>query len=331
MVCEAPKTPRALSHDEAKAAEAAFKGHPFNDDWSEAARLVYEGMLAAIHKRNQEQIASQASPEQEEDEKGRLQRHELQGVMVAAVRKARRSLRRKLAAIGLIGSGWFIGLLTLVTLLLNPAPPQAAAMEPTGIREQMIPILGVTMEQTPTGTVANLILSFEERHDHRGLAVLFRKAPGRFSRMAQTAVEQAIYRTAKAAGLSPDSWTVMLSVPYAGVTIYGDSLSAMVALAVMALAKGEFIPPDRVMTGSVTPDGYIAPVGAVPLKVVAASEAHMRRVLVPDEVDVTDADWQTPFLVQVSPVHSVSQAYEALTDHPLRPLVQADSAFEQFE
>jgi hypothetical protein len=333
MVGKVSKTPRSLSHDEAKAAEAAFQGHPFNDDWSDAARLVYEGMLAAIHKRNQEQIASHASvdPEGADRERERLQQREMQEVMVAAVRKARRSLRRGLAAIGLTGSGWFIGLLALITVLLNPASPRAEAMEPAVLREQMIPILGITMEQTPTGTVANLLLSFEERRDRRGLAVLFRKGPGRFSRMAQTAVEQAIYRTARAAGLSPDSWNVMLSVPYAGMTIYGESLSAMVALAVIALAKGEFIPPDRVMTGAVTPDGHIAPVGAVPLKVTAASEAHMRRVLVPDELDVTDADWQTPFLVQVSPVSSVSQAYEALTDHPLRAHITDDSAFEQSE
>ncbi|MDE3118304.1 MAG: hypothetical protein KGL03_04725 [Nitrospirota bacterium] len=191
----------------------------------------------------------------------------------------------------------------------------------SGQREQLIPILGVMMDQQPIGTVANLVLAFDERSDHQGLAVQFKAFPGRFSQMAQTAVEQAIRRAAKVAGLSTDSWSVILSVPYTGVTIYGDSLSAMVALAVVALAKGEFIPSDRVMTGAVTPDGHIAPVGAVPLKVVAAGDAHMHRVLVPDEMDVADSDWLTPFLVQVSPVGSISQAYEALTDHPLLPLV----------
>ncbi len=191
----------------------------------------------------------------------------------------------------------------------------------SGQREQLIPILGVTMEAQPVGTVANLILAFDERLDQPGLAVHFRTSPGRFSRMAQTSVEQAIRRAAKAAGLSTDSWDVTLSVPYAGVTIYGDSLSAMVALAVMALAKGEFIPSDRVMTGAVTSDGHIAPVGSVPLKVIAAGDAHMHRVLVPDEMDQADSDWLTPFLVQVSPVGSISQAYEALTDHPLLPQI----------
>jgi hypothetical protein len=187
-------------------------------------------------------------------------------------------------------------------------------------RQQLIPILGVTMGQDhePTGTVANLIVSFEERKDHGGLAIHFKPGPGRFSLLAKTAVQQAIFRTAKAAGLSTDTWTIELAVPYPGLTVYGDSLSAMVGLSVVALAKGDFVVPGRVMTGSITPDGSIAPVGSVPLKVEAANEAHMRRVLVPEIVDVTDSDWHTPFLVQVSPVGSIKQAYEALTDHPLR-------------
>lgn len=188
-------------------------------------------------------------------------------------------------------------------------------------REQIIPILGVTLGhgQEPTGMVTNLLLTFEERKDRGGLAVFFHSTPGRFSPLAQTAVQQAIYRTAKVAGLSTDTWTVVLSVPDPGLTVHGDSLSAMVGLSVVALAKGESIPPDRVITGTITPDGLIARVGSVPLKVDAASQAHIRRVLVPEEQDIGDCDWETPFLMQVSPVGSVGQAYWALTDHPLHP------------
>jgi len=91
----------------------------------------------------------------------------------------------------------------------------------------------------------------------------------------------------------------------------------MVGLSVVALAKGDSVPPDRVMTGAVTPDGHIAPVGSVSLKVRAAEQAHMRRIVVPDETDPADADWRTPFLLQVSPVASVEQAYLALTDRTL--------------
>ncbi len=41
------RTGRRVTHDELKAAEAAFQGRPFNEAWSEAARTVYDGILAA--------------------------------------------------------------------------------------------------------------------------------------------------------------------------------------------------------------------------------------------------------------------------------------------
>ncbi len=181
-------------------------------------------------------------------------------------------------------------------------------------KEELIPILGTTMGVSPVGEVVYLSVTFEERTDHGGLAVQFRRGPGRFSPMVQTAVQQGIYRAAAALGVSPDSWTVILSFPYPGVTLYGQSCSAMIALSVVALAKGEVIPPDRVLTGTVTPDGHIGTVGAVPLKVAAAYEAHLRRVLVPEEQDEADSDFETPFLMQISPVATVMQAYQALTD-----------------
>jgi len=306
----APKNSRRLlSHDEVKAAEAAFQGQPFNDDWSESARLVYDGMLSAICKRNEQRREVQATLDVDEADyvSTLLLREEMAEEVSAAVERVKRLLNQGFAAL--------VGLVLLWSLM--PQPVEAGPSD--GRREQLIPILGVTMTQAPTGIVANLIVSFEERLDSSGLMVHFKTTPGRFSRMAQTAVEQAIYRTARAAGLSTDSWTVSLSVPYAGMTVYGESLSAMVALVVVALAKGEMIPPDRVMTGAVSSEGRIVPVGAVPIKVMAANAAHMHRVLVPDEVDTADADWATPFLVQVSPVGSIFQAYEALTDRPLRP------------
>ena len=40
-------TRRQLTYDELKAAEAAFQGYACNEDWSEAARAVYEGIVVA--------------------------------------------------------------------------------------------------------------------------------------------------------------------------------------------------------------------------------------------------------------------------------------------
>src|SRR5262247_3186683 len=39
---------KALTHDEKKAADAAFTGRPFNEAWSASARVVYDGIVKAM-------------------------------------------------------------------------------------------------------------------------------------------------------------------------------------------------------------------------------------------------------------------------------------------
>jgi predicted S18 family serine protease len=164
--------------------------------------------------------------------------------------------------------------------------------------------------------VAKIDLHFEERSDHSGLMVLFVTGAGKFSPKAQTSVQQALYRAARAAKLSTDSWTVRLSAPD-DVTVYGDSLSAMIALTVIAIVKQEPIVEDRVITGGITPEGHISRVGGLSLKIAAAKAAQIHRVVVSDEVDPAEGDWHIPFLMHVSPVGSIQQAYMALTGHQL--------------
>lgn len=205
--------------------------------------------------------------------------------------------------------------IALVATLSCWVPPCLAAPSV----EQLIPILGATMGSHATGIVAYIVATFETRTDTSGLMIQFKSSPGRFSHMAQTSIDQAIRRAARSLNLSTDSWTVILFVPYSGMTVYGESLSAMVGLSVAAMAEGRSVSPGHVMTGTITPDGRIGVVGSVPLKITGASEAHLRRVLVPDEQDIADGDWQTPFLMQISPVGSVSQAFDGLTSLPPIP------------
>jgi hypothetical protein len=40
--------PKGLTHDEKKAADAAFAGRPFNEVWSASARAVYDGIVKAL-------------------------------------------------------------------------------------------------------------------------------------------------------------------------------------------------------------------------------------------------------------------------------------------
>ena len=182
-----------------------------------------------------------------------------------------------------------------------------------------VPILGTTRNQhwEQIGVVAEVQIQFERRHDHSGLRVQFHTSPGRFSPGARRAVQQAIDQVGKVSHLDPDSWTVTLTLPYQGLTIYGESLSGMIGLSVLALAKGDPFPRDRVLTGTITETGKIGVVGGVPLKIQAAYEMHLRHVLIPEEIDVADGDWRTPFLMQISPVGTIKKAYRALTGRSL--------------
>jgi len=186
-------------------------------------------------------------------------------------------------------------------------------------REQLIHILGTTQgtQDQPVGVVAEVVIGLEQRADHRGTEIIFEERAGSFSDRTQGAIMLAIDRTARAAHLNPDSWSIFLSFDTPGMTLYGDSLSAMIGLTVVALAKGDTIRFDRAITGTVTNDGHIGVVSGIPFKIAAAHHERMRRVLIPDEADATDPDWRVPFLMHVSPVGSVSDAYQGLTDRPL--------------
>lgn len=216
--------------------------------------------------------------------------------------------------------------LVLLSVLTGVAVPLAYGLSqtpsvPPYARQQLITFLGVTMErrmgEEPKGAVGQLVVEWAARSDHDGMTVTC--SPG-FSPYTMTSIVAAIERVARVAGMESNSWNVVIRRyehgPRFGV-VYGDSLSAMVGLTVLALAKGDRVLPDRVLTGTVTPDGRLGPVSAVNSKIAAAHAMHFRRVIVPDSLDPSDRDWHTPFLMQVSPIQSVSAAYQALTDHQI--------------
>ena len=183
-----------------------------------------------------------------------------------------------------------------------------------------LPILGLTMPQAdgwPIRVVSDVIVHFQHRSDHEGLKLRFQKMPGKFSPLAQHAIQLAIARVEAAAKLSTGSWSVALTFPYPGMTMYGESLSAMVGLSVVALAKGETLITGRSITGTITEEGHIGAVGGIPQKVYAAYHHHLTRILIPEETDVGDSDWQIPFLMHVSPVNTVGKTYLGLTGHRL--------------
>ena len=211
--------------------------------------------------------------------------------------------------------------LVCAAILLYSIPARGApAIGPAQYHQLAVPILGVTLNQEhhPVGVVTHVVIHFEKRRDHHGLQLRFRTGPGRFSPYAQQAVAAAVIRACEAANLQTDSWTIYFTFPYRGLTMYGDSLSAMVGLSVVAMAKGDPIIFGRSLTGTITEDGHIGAVGGIPYKVQAAYDDHMNRILIPEERDASDDDWQTPFMMHVSPIGTVDKAYYALTGNPLQ-------------
>lgn len=190
---------------------------------------------------------------------------------------------------------------------------------PGGIHRVTVPILGTTLNRhwEQIGVVAEVQIELERRYDHDGIRIQFQNSPGRFSPLAQQAVQEAIQQVVKVSHVDSKSWTVTLTLPYQGLTMYGESLSGMVGLSVLALAKGDSVPRGRVLTGTITSNGHIGVVGGVPLKIVAAYENHLLKVLIPEELDVADGAWENPFLMEVSPVGTIHKAYYGLTDRSL--------------
>jgi predicted S18 family serine protease len=172
--------------------------------------------------------------------------------------------------------------------------------------------LAVTTGENAIDTVVSVAVAFEERPDQSWLRVIFHTTPGRFSHLAQTAIHEAVVYTARSLDLSTNSWTVALTVPYPDVTIGGDSLSGMVALSVAALAQGRLLPAQTVLIGTITPDGSIAPVGAVLLKLAAANRANIRRVLVSDRQMARGVHVRMSSSMQIASVRSVKEAFEMI-------------------
>jgi hypothetical protein len=194
-----------------------------------------------------------------------------------------------------------------------------ARLAPSQILHLQIPILGtsLTPQHLPMGLVSNIVIDLFERRDQGGLRIQFHTEPGQFSLLARKSIHQAITRAMKTANLPVDSWTIQLKFPYAGLTVYGESLSAMVALSVVAMVKGDALLDGRILTGTITDQGTIGAVGGLQLKILAAYHHDFQRVFIPSVYDERDGDWQTPFLMQVSPVATVQEAYQGLTGHQL--------------
>jgi uncharacterized protein len=127
-------------------------------------------------------------------------------------------------------------------------------------------------------------------------------------------VHLAIAAAAQAVREDAKSWMVTIkNRAYANYT-NGASASSAIAVGLIAAWRGDVLRPDAVLTGLITADGRIQPVGNLPSKLEGAARANMQIILVPagqtrtEEWDLTELGRQ--YNIAVIEVGTLSEAYE---------------------
>ncbi|MBO8141086.1 MAG: ATP-dependent protease, Lon family [Firmicutes bacterium] len=112
------------------------------------------------------------------------------------------------------------------------------------------------------------------------------KGTVRFNETAGTMYRDSVFNVAsvlrKVAGLDLSDWDVHVNV-VGGARIDGPSAGAAILVAVMSAVRGWPVRQDTAVTGEVSIQGFIRPVGGVYEKLYGARRAALRRVLLPQD------------------------------------------------
>jgi uncharacterized protein len=191
----------------------------------------------------------------------------------------------------------------------------AARSEPH--RFATVPALAVGMFRgAEVGSVHYIVIQLDEDRLGRGPTVLFSE----YSRGSavgdewKEGVHLAIAAAAQAVREDAKSWLVTIkNRAYANYT-NGASASSAIAVGLIAAWRGDVLRPDAVLTGLITADGRIQPVGNLPSKLEGAARANMQTILVPagqartEEWDLMELGHQ--YNMTVIEVRTLSEAYE---------------------
>ena len=104
-----------------------------------------------------------------------------------------------------------------------------------------------------------------------------------------------------------------IHVPAGAVPKDGPSAGITLTTALMSLVCGKPVSPELAMTGEVSLRGFLMPIGGLPEKLMAASRAGIKTVLIPKE-NVDDLDEVAAEIkekLHIIPVHRVEEALKA--------------------
>jgi hypothetical protein len=113
----------------------------------------------------------------------------------------------------------------------------------------------------------------------------------------------------------------VVGIAYASTGTDGPSAGAVMTVGFVALLKGDRIQRGMALTGTITPDGTIGPVGGIPDKIRAAVREGYRTILIP-EGQRYDPRWNIDRLawdlnVEVKEVSRIEEAYHLMTGNIL--------------
>jgi ATP-dependent Lon protease len=117
-------------------------------------------------------------------------------------------------------------------------------------------------------------------------------------------------------GIAAEYWSkndLHLHVPAGAQPKDGPSAGVTMSVALVSLATGKTVRPDVGMTGEVTLQGLILPIGGVKEKVLAAHRAGLKTVLLPkqNEVDLEDVPEEVRKDIKFVFIETVSDAIDA--------------------
>lgn len=188
-------------------------------------------------------------------------------------------------------------------------------------RTVLVPALGVPEEGLP-GVVNYIIIQFERTMREDGPTVQFSEINlGGGSLVGEEwkeGVRRAVWAVAHAVGDDGRNWLITIKNRSHMAMTDGMSAGAAVAVAIMAVYKGEVIRSDVALSGQITPDGRLEAVGGLPVKIEAAAGAQYRAMVVPRE-QIFTTDWvitkETADRKRVQLIHAstLEEAYQVMT------------------
>ena len=208
-------------------------------------------------------------------------------------------------------------LVFMLILAVMPAIPSYAGSS----NIVSVPALGVQGEGHP-GVVNYILVQLDHVAAHGGPTIQFNEVNlGGGSLVGEEWKEgarRALRAVLQAVGDNGHDWLITIKNRSATSLTDGTSASAAVAVAIMAVYRGDVIRSDVALSGQITPDGRLDVVGGLPVKIEAAANAHYRAIIVPRD-QVLTPDWGSAMevasrrRVQLIQVGTLDEAYQTMT------------------